>query len=774
MLDKVWILPALMAGAFVITLFFGKRLPFKGAEVGTAAVSTSLLLSIIAVIQWVQRAPGAEHVGEKVGEAGTESSEHALGMLGGVGRYVMRFAEEGHAPLREPVTRSLSWFRDGNVNVELGIHVDGYTVAMLFVVAFISTCVHVFSIEYLKGDKRFTHYFASLALFTGAMFWMVQSSTTLGLLFGWELMGLCSFLLIGHWWEDNTNTNAALKAFFTTRTGDIGLLIGMVILFFAAGQTFNMATINEKALSGEISHGLLLTAAVCLFAGVVGKSAQFPLHTWLPDAMAGPTPASSLIHAATMVVAGVYLVGRLYGVFWMGFSIHAGGMNLGAWIGSITLLMAAALAFVQTDIKKVLAYSTVSQLGYMVMGLSVGAWTGAIFHLFTHAFFKALLFQASGSIAHSGSHHSFEMDRMGGLRKYMPRTWATFMVGYLALAGLFPFSGFWSKDEILLGAWKNGFGPALIAGLMGSFMTACYMTRAYWKTFEGENRLHLFHDEHDAHGAGHDDHGHAVHAADDMHAHDSHDHEVASAAHGLVTAAVAHDDHGASAAGGHDDGHGGHDGPHESNLLITGPLMALAFMAAVAGFINLPKTFGGGLWFGKWTENVVFEETVLKAHFEPPFNFSLAIVASLCGLAGLAVGVVYNRNFGGDLGIVRRNKFARAIHTFLKNKYYLDVLWTDIIVGSIKGPIAKTAYWFNQSILDGVVNSAGQTATATGRFVYKFIDQGVIDGVVNGSGRTASTGGGILRVLQNGRVQSYAALLLASTGLIGLALVLFT
>jgi NADH-quinone oxidoreductase subunit L len=202
--------------------------------------------------------------------------------------------------------------------------------------------------------------------------------------------------------------------------------------------------------------------------------------------------------------------------------------------------------------------------------------------------------------------------------------------------------------------------------------------------------------------------------------------------------------------------------------------MALAFMAAIAGFINLPKTFGGGLWFGKWTENVVFEETVLKAHFEPPFNFSLAIVASLCGLAGLAVGVVYNRNFGGDLGIVRRNKFARAIHTFLKNKYYLDVLWTDIIVGSIKGPIAKTAYWFNQSILDGVVNSAGQTATATGRFVYKFIDQGVIDGVVNGSGRTASTGGGILRVLQNGRVQSYAALLLGSTGLIGLALVLFT
>lgn len=788
MLDKVWILPALMAGAFVIILFFGKKLPYRGAEVGTAAVTTSLVLSIISVIQWVQRGPGVDekHGGTKAGDHGAEvgehvaeAGEHALGVLGGVGRYVMRFAEEGghHAALRDPVTAGVSWYRDGNTNVELGIHIDGYAVAMLFVVAFISTCVHIFSIEYLKEDKRFTHYFASLALFTGAMFWMVQSSTTLGLLFGWELMGLCSFLLIGHWWEDKANTNAALKAFFTTRTGDIGLLVGIIILFFAAGQTFDMSVINQKALDGEISHGLLLTAAVCLFAGVVGKSAQFPLHTWLPDAMAGPTPASSLIHAATMVVAGVYLVGRLYGVFWMGFSIQAGGMNLGAWVGSITLLMAAALAFVQTDIKKVLAYSTVSQLGYMVMGLSVGAWTGAIFHLFTHAFFKALLFQASGSIAHSGSHHSFEMERMGGLRKYMPRTWATFMVGYLALAGLFPFSGFWSKDEILLGAWKNGFGPALVAGLIGSFMTACYMTRAYWKTFEGENRLHLFHDEHDAHGhddhdahgaAAHDDHGHAVHAAHDT------AHDTAHVGH-AVAAAVAHDDH-----GGHDDAHdahgahGAHDGPHESNLLITGPLMALAVMAAIAGFVNLPKKLGGGFWFGYWTENDVVKVTVVDNGFEHPFHFGLAIVASLFGIAGLLVGLVYNRNFGGDLGIVRRNKFARAIHTLLKNKYYLDVLWTDIVVGSIKGPLARTAYWFNQSILDGVVNSAGQSATATGRFIYKYIDQGTIDGVVNGSGRTASTGGGILRLLQNGRVQSYAALVLGSTGLIGLALVLFT
>ena len=776
MLGYVWLLPALMAGSFVITLFFGKRLPYKGAEVGIGAIVISFVLSIVAVVQWVRR-PVSEHLAE---EGGGEAEGHALRAIGsGINRFVVRFAEEAHegGALRAPVTKVTSWYRDGNIDIGLGLHVDGYTVAMLFVVAFISLTVHVFSIEYLRGDVRFTHYFASLNLFTAAMFWMVQSSTTLGILFGWEVMGLCSFLLIGHWWEDKNNSSAALKAFFTTRTGDIGLLIGIIITYFMAGQSFDIAKINEVALSGTVSHGLLLMAAVCLFAGVVGKSAQFPLHTWLPDAMAGPTPASSLIHAATMVVAGVYLFGRMYGVFWQGFSIHAGGMNLGAWIGSITLLMAAGLAFVQTDIKKVLAYSTVSQLGYMVMGLSVGAWTGAIFHLVTHAFFKALLFQAAGSISHSGSHHSFEMERMGGLRKFMPKTWATFLVGFLALAGVFPLSGFWSKDEILLGAWKNGFGFALVAGLIGSFMTACYMTRAYWKTFEGENRLHLFHDEHDAHGAAHDVHdAHDVHGAVAAHAHDGeeaaldHNEEHADLGHATV---LTHDAH---------DAHDAHDGPHESPSLITGPLIALAVMAAVIGFINLPGKIGpitmpsflnGGLWFGRWTENLTIEETVLKAGFEHSFSGWLALIASACGIGGLLVGYLYNKVYAGDLGLVRRFKILRAGHTFLKNKYYLDHLWTGIVVNGIKGPLAKAAYWFNQSVLDGIINSVGKGGVAVGKFTYEVVDQKVIDGAVNGSGLTASAGGGILRTLQNGKVQNYAALFLGATGLIALALVLF-
>jgi NADH-quinone oxidoreductase subunit L len=310
MLDKVWLLPALMAGAFVVTLFFGKRLPKKGAEVGTAAVALCLVLASVAAVQWIQRPAVAHHETEMSHDMGTDAAAtegegEALGSGGSTVRIASVAsgvslegeAAEEPAALREPIDKSVSWYKDGNLDIRLGIHVDGFAVAMLFVVAFISLCVHIFSIEYLRDDKRFTHYFAALNLFTGAMLWMVQTSSTLGLLFGWELMGLCSFLLIGHWWEEKNNTDAALKAFLTTRTGDIGLLIGIVMLFFISGRSFDMAHINEMALNGKIDHRLLLIAACCLFAGVIGKSAQFPLHTWLPDAMAGPTPATTMVAA---------------------------------------------------------------------------------------------------------------------------------------------------------------------------------------------------------------------------------------------------------------------------------------------------------------------------------------------------------------------------------------------------------------------------------------------------------------------------------------------
>ncbi len=813
MLSNMWILPGLMVAAFVIILFFGKKLPQGGWWVGQLAITACLALSVVGGIQWqntekvavVHHEAAAEGAAEGEGhsaEVGAEGEDHsaeggAEGAVAGEGEthteapvegevathasassvssasagrgFAIAAAEkeEGPAKLRTPVRNIVTWFTDGNVNITLGTHVDGFALAMLFVVCFISFCVHVFSREYLRGDIRFTHYYASLALFTGAMLWMVQSATTLGLLFGWEMMGLCSFLLIGHWWEDETNTNAALKAFFTTRTGDIGLLIGIIILFFASGQTFDIAKTNELALNGGISQSNLTLAAICLFCGVVGKSAQFPLHTWLPDAMAGPTPASSLIHAATMVVAGVYLVGRMYGVFFEGFSIAAGGMNLGAWVGSITLVMAALLAFVQTDIKKVLAYSTVSQLGYMIMGLSVGAWAGALFHLFTHAFFKALLFQGAGSIAHSGSHHSFEMDRMGGLRKFMPWTFGTFTVGYFALAGLPPFSGFFSKDEILAHAKYNGFGFAFAAGSIGAFLTACYMTRVMYLTFFGENRLHVGHEAHEGHEA-HDDHdAHAV-AAVGHNAHDTHDTHGAAAHAPVHAVAVIDADHDTE----HED-HEAHGGPHESNWWILSPLVLLAIPAFMVGVIQWPFGVIPKYLFEHFIEDLTFEETILKNEMLIPFKWGVAIPSVGLALAGIAASLAYYLVAKGDLGLVRRFAPARWIHNLLKNKYYLDHLWTDLIVGSIKGPIAATAYWINQHVLDGVVNTAGKGAAAVGRVVYDVVDQKIVDGVVNGSGSIASESGGVLRLIQTGKVQNYAAIVMGSVGIIALGLALF-
>ncbi len=791
LLANSWWLPVMSFVGFWAILLLAKRINVKNAAayMGIAVIGIQFAFAAGAVVQWQQRtavavehsaAEGETHStstdgttdthstegttethsteGEAPAEGTTtETHEESLGAVGAAGGFSLAAEEEEAATLRPALERSVSWYRNGETDIRIGTHIDGFAVAMLFVVAFISLTVHVFSREYLRTDSRITHYFAALSLFTGAMLWMVQSATTLGVLFGWEIMGLCSFLLIGHWWEVQDNTNAALKAFFTTRSGDVGLLIGIVILFFAGGKTFDIAVINERALNGEIRQWLCFVAATCLFAGVIGKSAQFPLHTWLPDAMAGPTPASSLIHAATMVVAGVYLVARLYGVFWSGFSIQAGGMNVGALVGSITLVMAALLAFVQTDIKKVLAYSTVSQLGYMVMGLAVGGWAGAIFHLVTHAFFKALLFQASGSIAHSGSHHSFEMERMGGLRKYMPLTFGTFTIGYLALCGVPPFAGFWSKDEILTAASANGFTMAFVAGSLGAFLTACYMTRAYTKTFFGENRLHLFHDDHETHAA-HDD----AHAA----------HDDAHATHAMV---AAHDS--AHAAAGHDSGHGdahADHGPQESNIWITAPLIALAVMSALVGLLQWPGWGGLPKYnFEKFIANLTFEESAFKFLPHPVFDFGIAIPSTLLGLAGIVVGVVYFKVFNHDLGLVKRGGIFGLAHKVLKNKYYLDHLWTGVVIGFVKGPLAKAAYWFNQQGLDGAVNGAGRISVGVSRWVYRFIDQGTVDMFANGIGSTANNLGSGLRKTQTGNVQNYAAIFIGAVGLAVLAIVLF-
>ncbi len=702
MLEAAWVIPFITGLSFFVILFFGKRLPLKGGEVGVAALTAAFLLSAAAAVQWISLDSTVEvHHGD---------DEHALvagGDAGGHAVVLGRAAEEtedeeAKADLkRAPVVTEVAWFEIGDVEVRAGTLIDGFAVAMLFMVSLISLCVHVFSTNYMHGDERQTHYFAGLSLFTTGMLLLVTASNTLQALVGWELMGLCSFMLIGHWWDrdGNKNSNAALKAFFTTRVGDAGLLVGISILFFAAGSTFDIGALNEAATSGAISKGVLLAGAVGLLLGVIGKSAQFPLHTWLPDAMAGPTPVSALIHAATMVVAGVYLVARLFPVFFEAFSIADGGVNPVALVGGATVLIAAALAFVQADIKRVLAYSTVSQLGYMVMALGVGAWTAGVFHMFTHAMFKALLFLGSGSVSHAV--HSFDMREMGGLRKSMPTTFATFMIGSLALAGIPPLAGFWSKDEILLGAGEGGYTSFMIVGLLGAVMTAAYMTRCVYLTFFGEYR--------------------------------------------------------------------GHGHPHESPLPITGPLVLLAFMSIVVGFLNAVLFFGIHA-FQDWVEPV-YVAAIVEHH---DASAGLAALGTLAGVAGIAIGYTYYFAGIGPRGLTDRNPLAHATYGLLANKYYLDDLYEGVIVKGIREPVAQGVYWTNQRVIDGVVNAIGFTARAIADFVYTFVDQRFVDGIVNGTGYTAEESGRLLRYIQTGRVQQYAAVLFAAAGVFALALVLAT
>ncbi len=692
MLESAWVIPALPAAGFVGILLFGRRLPRGGSLLGTGAVGLALVASLVAAAQWVQRVDDA-------------AAKEGMGTLVAFGRGLLG-AEAGHAGV-EPVVRAVTWWESGPAVLRVGTHVDGLTVMMLVVVCVISFLVHVYSTAYMHGDERFTYFYAALSLFTASMLLLVVAENTLQLLVGWELVGLCSFMLIGHWWEEKPNTNAAIKAFLTTRTGDVGLLVGVVLTGFVVEQatgrfSFGISAVNEAALSGKVSSTLLTVTAAGLLLGIIGKSGQFPLHTWLPDAMAGPTPVSALIHAATMVVAGVYLGARVYPVFWEGFTIGAGGVNAMAAVGAITIVIGALLAFVQDDIKKVLAYSTISQLGYMVMGLGVGAWVGAVFHLFTHAFFKALLFLGAGSISHSGSHHSFDMRKdMGGLRHHMPVTFATFMIGSAALVGLFPLAGFWSKDEILATAGQSDYDLFMVVGVIGAVLTASYMTRCVHLTFFGSYR--------------------------------------------------------------------GHGHPHESPPAITVPLVVLAVLSVIAGFANA-VAFGVEHFVTYVEPTVAFPKLV-----HPDFDALLAVVSVGLALAAIGAGAwLWSRPepLGPLAGLTRRNAAARLGHTVLRNKYYLDALYEDVIVAGVRGPLARASYWVNQRVIDAVVNGTGRATARVGRLTYRRVDQGVIDAGLNGLAAETGTLGGLLRRLQSGRLPRYALGVVAGVVVIGAALVL--
>jgi NADH-quinone oxidoreductase subunit L len=792
LLENAWLFPAVPFASFLLILLFGRRMPRKGAEFGVGALALVFAGALVASVQWIGHVNDAESAGhgestEHVEETGTHgegegSHEGSLGVSFLRPPVSLAAAAEGEGEAHTavpPVVKEwkADWWTVGGIDFQVGTFVDGASVMMLFVVGLISLLVHIYSTDYVDGDIRYTHYFAFLSLFTASMLLLVLANNLVMFITAWELVGVCSFALIGHWWEDKNNSDAALKAFLTNRVGDIGLLIGMIILFFTAGrgETFNILDINTAAASGSVSHTALLVASLCLLAAVMSKSGQFFLHTWLPDAMAGPTPVSALIHAATMVVAGVFMVARLYPVFFEGMAIAGSSINALAFVGALTTMVGGSLAFVQRDIKKVLAYSTVSQLGYMVLALGVGAWTAAMFHLFTHAFFKACLFLGSGSVSHA-CNHSFDMKTdMGGLRKYMPRTHATFLIGTLALAGAPFMSGFWSKDEILAGTGGLGLSDGangnyhllLIMGLITAGMTAAYMTRCYWLVFMGEWR-----------GADSPNAHHGAHATTAVGA-EGHDEVKAEAVHagagpadhhtGAEEVAATHGAHG------HDD-HGHAHLPHESGPRITIPLMVLAALAFLTTFANIPGSFtfvpeSWRLRFEHYVEPTAgYFPSISHAEFSP----LLALISFIIAVVAAGAAVTYYRRVDAlgpkatELanGPTATNGAARLGYKVLANKFYLDWLYTDVIVASVKGPMARLANRFNQQVLDGVVDGVATTVRKTGELTYTYVDQKVVDGMVNGSGLGASESGRVLRRIQNGRVQGYAALMFAAAAVL--------
>jgi NADH-quinone oxidoreductase subunit L len=710
-LDQAWIIPIIPAASFFLILLFGKRMPRKGSELGVAAVGAAFVLALVANVQWFDHVNDAEHESEP-------TEEHAAQVVDVDGESAAPVQDEPaeaqddeeHASV-EPVTSEWTWLQNGGVDIKVGTLIDGPAVMMLFMVTLVSLLVHVYSTDYVAGDRRYTHFFAFLSLFTASMLGLVMAKSTLQLIVCWELVGVCSFVLIGHWWEEKANSDAALKAFITNRVGDIGLIVGVITLYFAAGQTFDIVEINAGAVSGDISHLALLVASCSLIAAVMSKSGQFILHTWLPDAMAGPTPVSALIHAATMVVAGIYMVARLYAVFFEGLSIGVSSVNLLAVVGGVTVLGGAGLAFVQNDIKRVLAYSTVSQLGYMVMALGIGAWTAALFHLFTHAFFKACLFLGSGSVSHAV--HSFDMREMGGLRRWMPQTFRTFLIATAALIGIFPFAGFWSKDEILAGASQLGgegnYTAFMVVGIVGALMTAAYMTRTIYLTFFGEFR--------------------------------------------------------------------GHGQPHESGPRIVVPLWILAAFGVVAGLANVPSALAPDnveLQFEHYYEPVgAYFPSALETFSHPEFSWGVAIGSTIIAAIGISLAYAWYFRGAGPHGITERNRAAQVGYTTLVNKYYFDHLYTDVIAGGTTRPVARGVNWVNQNVIDGVVNGAGRLATATGRWVYTHIDQQVVDGAVNGSATAAQSGGQVFRRLTSGQVQQYGALLFGAAALFAGVFIIF-
>ncbi len=604
------------------------------------------------------------------------------------------------------------WMRLGDLKMEIGFLVDGLTAMMMVVVSFVSLMVHIYTIGYMADDPGSERFFSYISLFTFSMLMLVMSNNFLQLFFGWEAVGLVSYLLIGFWYTRPTAIFANLKAFIVNRVGDFGFIlgIGLIVAYTGTlnyGETFARASELAALPFPGLDWRLITVICICLFIGAMGKSAQFPLHVWLPDSMEGPTPISALIHAATMVTAGIFMVARMSPLF----ELSDTALSFVLVIGAITALFMGFLGVIQNDIKRVVAYSTLSQLGYMTVALGASAYSVAVFHLMTHAFFKALLFLAAGSVI-IGMHHDQDIRNMGGLRKYMPITWITSLVGSLALIGTPFFAGFYSKDSIIEAVHAShlaGAGFAYFAVVAGVFVTAFYSFRMYFLVFHGPERFRDKPFPPEAHADdANGDAAHESHAEPDAHAGDAH-----------------------------------HEAPHESPAVVTLPLVLLAIPSLAIGFLTIgPMLFGG--FFADSITSIVARHPAMEElarEYHGPVAMALHAVTGPVFWLALA-GVVASWYFylrRPAIPAALKERFS-GLYTVLENKYYFD--------------------WFNENVL-----ARGTRLIGSG--LWKGGDVGFIDGIViDGSARSIGGIAAVARRLQSGYLYWYALVMII--GVIGL------
>lgn len=611
-----------------------------------------------------------------------------------------------------------TWAQIGGLKLEVGFLIDNLTTMMMCVVTFVSLMVHLYTMGYMAEDPGYQRFFSYISLFTFSMLMLVMSNNFLQLFFGWEAVGLVSYLLIGFWYTRPTAIFANMKAFLVNRVGDFGFVLGIGLIYaFTGSLDYKEVFAQKEALATLLFPGtdwmLVTTICICLFIGAMGKSAQVPLHVWLPDSMEGPTPISALIHAATMVTAGIFMVSRMSPLF----ELSSTALSFVLVIGATTALFMGFLGIIQNDIKRVVAYSTLSQLGYMTVALGVSAYSVAVFHLMTHAFFKALLFLGAGSVI-MGMHHDQDMRNMGALRKYMPITWLTSLIGSLALIGTPFFAGFYSKDSIIeataeaMHAHQFGSTYAYYAVLIGVFVTAFYSFRMYFLVFHGHERWmqgshHGDEAHHETHTAVHDDHA----------AHDDH--------------AVHQDDH-----DDHHHGLGPNDKPHESPWVVTVPLILLAIPSVLIGYFGIEP-----MLFGEFFNNVIS----VDAHKHPAMHELTKVFEEHHGALGMALHSVMTAPFWlAVAGVATAYVFymrkpsiptaikakTALINKILEQKYYFDK--------------------FNETVLAGGARKLGE-------FLWKVSDTKLIDGFfVNGSAKIVSILAQAISLFQSGLIYQYA------------------